>query len=100
MATVTTGFPLMLSPSDVAPNLWVGENVDLGEHVHLGVNVVLHDRTVLHDGAVIQDGAVLGKRAVRAPHSSSREGARAPLVVGRQATVCTGAVLFEGASIG
>lgn len=90
----------MLSLSDAAPNLWVGEDVVLGSGLRLGVNVVLHDGTVLGDGVTVQDGAVLGKRAVLAPRSSASDVPRASLVVGAGATICTGAVIFEGASIG
>jgi UDP-2-acetamido-3-amino-2,3-dideoxy-glucuronate N-acetyltransferase len=89
-----------LTPSDAAPNLWVGAGVRLGEDVRIGVNVVIHAGTVVEDGARIGDGAVLGKAPVLAPHSSARNGDAGPLVVGSGASIGTGAVVFHGARIG
>ena len=89
-----------LVASDLAPNLWIGEDVQLGDGVTLGVNVVIHPGVVLEQGVVVQDAAVLGKAAVLAAHSSAPAGARPALVVGHGATICTGAVVFAGATIG
>jgi acetyltransferase-like isoleucine patch superfamily enzyme len=89
-----------LAPSDLAPNLWLGDGVRIDESVTLGVNVVIYAGTVLEAGATVQDGAVLGKAAVLATHSAAPSGARPPLVVGAGATICTAAVVFAGATIG
>jgi acetyltransferase-like isoleucine patch superfamily enzyme len=89
-----------LRPSDAAPNLWVGDDVQLGEGLVIGANVVIHAGTVIEAGAVIQDSAVLGKPAVVAPHSSAPTASGDPLVVRPGATICTGAVVFAGAVIG
>lgn len=90
----------VLRPSDIAPNLWLGSDVQLGDGLVIGANVVIHPGTVLEQGVVIQDGAVLGKSAVVAPHSSSPEASGEPLVVKSGATICTGAVVFASALIG
>ena len=91
---------MALAPSDLAPNLWLGEGVRIGEGVTFGVNVVVHAGSVLEDGVTVQDGVVLGKAPVLAAHSSSRSDPRPPLLVGAGATICTGAVVFAGAAIG
>jgi acetyltransferase-like isoleucine patch superfamily enzyme len=88
-----------LAPSDLAPNLWLGDGVRIGSGVSLGVNVVIYGGTMLADGVTVQDGVVLGKAVVSSPHARSAS-PREPLAVGARATICTGAVLFEGAVIG
>jgi acetyltransferase-like isoleucine patch superfamily enzyme len=89
-----------LTPSDAAPNLWVGAGVRLGEDVRIGVNVVIYAGTVIEDGTRIEDGAVLGRAPLLAAHSSARGGDAGPLVVGSGASIGTGAVAFGGARIG
>jgi UDP-2-acetamido-3-amino-2,3-dideoxy-glucuronate N-acetyltransferase len=89
-----------LSPSDLAPNLWLGDGVRIGEGVSIGVNVVIYAGTVLGDGVCVQDGVVLGKAAVLAARSSAISRERPPLVVGDGATICTGAVVYRGAVLG
>jgi acetyltransferase-like isoleucine patch superfamily enzyme len=89
-----------LSPSDLAPNLWLGDGVLIAGDVSIGVNVVVYDETVLERGVRVQDGVVLGKSAVLAAHSAAQKLERPPLVVGEGATICTGAVVFAGATIG
>jgi len=81
-----------------APGLLVGERVQIGEGVVFGANVVVHDGTSIGDGCVIEDGAVLGKRP-RLARGSSAAGAVGDLRIGERVTVCTGAVVFAGASI-
>src|SRR2546423_13162398 len=61
----------VLTMSDLAPGLVLGENVKLGEDVVLGAHVVIHDGVEVGDGCTIQDGVVLGKTPVLAPTSSA-----------------------------
>jgi acetyltransferase-like isoleucine patch superfamily enzyme len=83
-----------------APNLVLHEDVTVGEGVVFGANVVVHAGTVIGDGCVIEDNVVLGKRP-RLARSSSARGADLPgLVLGERVTVCSGAVVFAGSSIG
>jgi acetyltransferase-like isoleucine patch superfamily enzyme len=91
---------MSLSPSDLAPNLWIGDDVRIGAGVTFGVNVVIYAGTVLEDGVSVQDGVVLGKAAVLAAHSAADASDRPPLLVAAGATVCTGAVVFRGAMLG
>jgi acetyltransferase-like isoleucine patch superfamily enzyme len=91
---------VVLQPSGVAPNLWLGSDVQLGDGLVIGANVVIHAGTVLEDGVVIQDGAVLGKSPVHDPRSNAPDSTGEPLVVKSGAMVCTGAVVFAGAVIG
>ncbi|MHB8694041.1 MAG: acyltransferase [Solirubrobacteraceae bacterium] len=89
-----------LRPSDAAPNLWVGADVQIADEVRIGANVVIHSGTVIEPGVAVQDGVVLGKEAVTAPHSKAPARPAGGLLVRGGATVCTGAVVFAGATIG
>jgi acetyltransferase-like isoleucine patch superfamily enzyme len=84
--------------SQSAPGPVIGENVKIGENVTFGAYVVVHDGTVIGDGCVIEDHVVLGKRP-RLARGSSAKGAVGDLELGARVTVCTGAVVFAGASI-
>jgi acetyltransferase-like isoleucine patch superfamily enzyme len=77
----------------------LGENVRIGEGVSFGAHVVVHDGTTIGDGCVIEDGAVLGKRP-RLARGSSAAGDVGDLEIGARVTVCAGAVVFAGTSIG
>jgi UDP-2-acetamido-3-amino-2,3-dideoxy-glucuronate N-acetyltransferase len=77
----------------------LGEGVRIGEGVRFGAYVVVHDGTVIGDGCSIEDHAVLGKRPRLARHSSAG-GEVGALVLGAGVSVCTGAVVFAGTSIG
>jgi acetyltransferase-like isoleucine patch superfamily enzyme len=91
---------LCVHPSELAPGLMVGHDVQLGSELELGGNVVIHSGTVVGDGCEIQDGAVLGKRPRFGKLSSaSRDGLDALIVEGG-CVICTGAVVYAGARIG
>ncbi len=85
--------------SDRAPGLVLGENVQIGEGVTFGAHVVVHDGTVIGDGCLIEDHAVLGKRP-RLARGSSAQGEVGVLEIGARVTICSGAVVFAGASGG
>ncbi|HEY3960392.1 MAG TPA: acyltransferase [Solirubrobacteraceae bacterium] len=89
----------MLSPDSRAAGLLLGENVTIGEDVVFGAHVVVHDETMLGDGCVIEDHAVLGKRPRLARSSTARGGDVGALELGARVTVCSGAVVFAGASV-
>ena len=89
----------MLRPSELAPGLLLGENVELPDGIELGGNVVIHSGTVLADGVRIQDGAVLGKPLALGPRSTASREAPGGLKVGEGATICAGAVVVAGARI-
>jgi UDP-2-acetamido-3-amino-2,3-dideoxy-glucuronate N-acetyltransferase len=84
--------------SERAPGLVLGENVQIGKDVTFGAHVVVHDGTVIGDGCLIEDHAVLGKRP-RLARGSSAKGEVGALEIGERVTVCTGAVVFAGATI-
>jgi len=77
----------------------LGENVAIGQDVVFGAHVVVHDGTVIGEGAVIEDHAVLGKHPRLAGRSSAR-GEVGRLVLGERVTVCAGAIVFAGTSVG
>jgi UDP-2-acetamido-3-amino-2,3-dideoxy-glucuronate N-acetyltransferase len=84
--------------SERAPGLVLGENVKIGEGVTFGAHVVVHDDTVIGDGCLIEDHAVLGKRP-RLARGSSAKGEVGALEIGERVTICTGAVVFAGATV-
>ncbi len=90
----------MLRPSDRAPGLALGEDVELPGGIEIGANVVIHAGVRLGAGVRVQDGAILGKPLALGPRSSAPRSEPPPLVVGEGATVCAGAVVVAGASIG
>lgn len=83
----------------VGPYVVLHDGVKIGDGVDLGAHVVVHDGTVIGDRCVIEDHAVLGKRPRLARDSSAR-GQVAPLCIGERVTVCAGAVVFAGATLG
>jgi acetyltransferase-like isoleucine patch superfamily enzyme len=89
----------VLSPSNLAPGLHLGDGVSLGEGLSIGVHVTIHDGTVVGDGCVLEEGAVLGKRPRLARSSGVAGLAVDSLVLGERVTVCAGAVVFAGARL-
>ena len=84
---------------DRSPGPLLGERVRVGEGVSFGAYVVVHDGTAIGDGCLIADHAVLGKRPRLARHSSAR-GEVGELLLGPEASIGTGAVVFAGTSVG
>jgi acetyltransferase-like isoleucine patch superfamily enzyme len=91
---------LCVHPSDLAPGLMLGHEVQLGSDLEMGGGVVIHSGTVIGDGCEVQDGAVLGKQARLGHRSTSRGPTPEPLIVGKEAAICAGAVVYAGARIG
>jgi acetyltransferase-like isoleucine patch superfamily enzyme len=89
----------VLSPSDRAPGLLVGDGVTLPSTVTLGGNVVIHEGTVVGDGATLQDGAIVGKPLALGPQSEAARTPLPPADIGAGAVVCAGAVVLAGAVI-
>jgi UDP-2-acetamido-3-amino-2,3-dideoxy-glucuronate N-acetyltransferase len=77
----------------------LGDGVRIGEGVTFGAYVVVHAGTVIGDGCVIEDHVVLGKRPRLASGSAAR-GDVGALELHARVTVCSGAIVFAGASIG
>ena len=90
----------MLRPSERAPGLLLGEDVELPDSAEVGGNVVVHTGTRIGESARIQDGAVLGKPVALGPRSTAPRDRPPPAEVGEGATICAGAVLVAGARIG
>ena len=90
----------MLLPPDQAHGLVLGEDVELGDGVLFGPGVVVFDGTQIGAGCVIEPGAVLGKVPRLARSSTAARTAPPPLRLGARVTVCTGAVLYAGATVG
>src|SRR4051794_10945529 len=90
----------MLTPSDLAPGLHLGEDVTLGQDVTIGAHVTIHAGTRVGDRCVIEDGAVLGKVPRLGRRSTAARKAPEPLELAEEVTVCAGAVVFAGARVG
>jgi acetyltransferase-like isoleucine patch superfamily enzyme len=90
----------VLSPSDRAPGLLLGEGVQVPRVAEIGGNVVLHAGTVLGHGVRIQDGAVVGKPLALGPHSTAHSDPTPLTELGDGVTVCAGAVVVSGATVG
>jgi acetyltransferase-like isoleucine patch superfamily enzyme len=97
---VLAGVKLCVHPSDLAPGLMLGHQVELGAQLELGGHVVIHSGTVVGDRCELQDGAVLGKRPRLGKRSSAKRGRLVALTIGSGAVVCSGAVVYAGAQIG
>jgi UDP-2-acetamido-3-amino-2,3-dideoxy-glucuronate N-acetyltransferase len=90
----------MLTTSDRAPGLVVGEDVTFGRGVTLGANVVIHDGVVIGDECTIGDHAVLGKRPILSSRSRARRDPTGRLVLEAGVSIGAGAIVFAGAIIG
>jgi acetyltransferase-like isoleucine patch superfamily enzyme len=90
----------MLSPSDRAPQLLVGEGVEIAEGVEIGGTVVIHAGTVIGRDCTIQDLAVIGKPSKLGVRSAAPRDPVGPATLGDGAAVLAGAVVFAGAEIG
>jgi acetyltransferase-like isoleucine patch superfamily enzyme len=90
----------MLRPAEDAVGLVLGDRVRIGHGVLFGPNVVVFDGTEIGDGCVIEPGAVLGKTPRLARTSSASRETPPALHLGARVTVCTGAVLYAGVTVG
>ncbi|MEA2387582.1 MAG: hypothetical protein QOG41_355 [Thermoleophilaceae bacterium] len=90
----------VLSPSDRAPGLLVGEGVTIPDSAVVGGHVVIHAGTAIGERVRIHDGAVLGKPVSVGPRSRASREEPPPLVIGDGATIGAGAVLVSGAAVG
>jgi acetyltransferase-like isoleucine patch superfamily enzyme len=91
--------------ADVAlgPGAVVHTGVTVGPGCAVGAGAVLHPGTVVGARCVIEDHAVLGKRPRLRPGSSARGdagGGAGGLRLADDVTICVGAVVYGGASIG
>lgn len=90
----------MLQPSDAAPGLLLGADVELPAGAEIGANVVIHAGTVLGAGVRIQDAAIVGKALVLSRTSTAALRDPDPTVIGAGATIAAGAIVVAGATIG
>jgi UDP-2-acetamido-3-amino-2,3-dideoxy-glucuronate N-acetyltransferase len=90
----------VLTPSDRAPGLVLGEEVAIGDGVVFGANVVVHDGVDLGAGCVIGDNAIIGKTPVLSARSSARREPASRLVLGERVSVGAGSIVFVGARVG
>ncbi len=89
-----------LKPSDLAPNLLVGNRVSIAEDAEIGANVILGDDVSVGAGASIEHGAALGRVPRPSRRSRSVAALAAPTSVGEGAIVCPYSVVDAGAQVG
>jgi UDP-2-acetamido-3-amino-2,3-dideoxy-glucuronate N-acetyltransferase len=89
-----------LRPSDLAPGLLLGEDVDVGSGVEIGGNVIIHAGTRIGSNVRIQDGAVIGKTPLLGERSSAPREEVSGAVLGDGSAVLAGAIVFAGATLG
>jgi UDP-2-acetamido-3-amino-2,3-dideoxy-glucuronate N-acetyltransferase len=90
----------VLSASDRAPGLLLGEGVSLPSDAVVGGHVVVHAGTRIGDGVRLDDGCVVGKPPALGKHSSAERSEPGPSVLGAGVSVGAGAVVLAGARIG
>jgi acetyltransferase-like isoleucine patch superfamily enzyme len=84
----------------VEPGAVIGAGARIGARTVIGSCAVVRAGTEVGEDCIVEECAVLGKRPrLRAGSSASRE-PLGPLVIGDRVTVCAGAVLSAGSSIG
>src|SRR5215211_53269 len=94
------GRPRVLRPSELAPGLLLGDDVDLADGIEFGGNVVVHDGVRLGGGVRLGDGCVVGKPPSLGARSTAPRELPGPAVLGEGVTVGAGAVIVAGAGIG
>ena len=83
--------------SRVESNVVVGDNVTIGSHS------IVKENTTIGSDTIIQDHVVLGKLGFATPGTGSPGSERktdAGLTIGRNCTICTGAVCYAATTIG
>ncbi|HYP55183.1 MAG TPA: DapH/DapD/GlmU-related protein [Solirubrobacterales bacterium] len=76
-----------LRPSNLAPNLLVGERLRIDDEVEIGPNVVLYDDITLEKGVQLDVGAVVGRPARRNRRSRTAAAVAGPTVLEEGAIV-------------
>jgi len=89
----------VLSESERAPGLLLGEHVVLPEDAVVGGNVVVHAGTRLGAGVRLGDGCVVGKPPSLGTRSTAAREAPGPATLGDGVTVGAGAVVVAGAKV-
>ncbi len=84
----------------IAPGAVIGGDVSLGDGVSIGVNTVVHRGVRVGAGCVIEELVVLGKRPRLRAGSSAAAIELSDLELGPEVTVCCGAVVYAGATVG
>ena len=91
----------MLSPSERAPGLLLGDGVQVPPVAQIGGHVVIHAGTVIGHDVRLQDGAVVGKPLALGSQSNAQLPDKPPLtLLADGVTVCVGAVVVAGATVG
>jgi acetyltransferase-like isoleucine patch superfamily enzyme len=83
----------------IAPGAHVSPDARLGPGAEVQPGAVIHAGVRVGRDCLVESGAVLGKLP-RLREGSSAAGAFGELTIGDQVTVCAGAVVYAGASIG
>ena len=85
---------------EIAPGAVIYADVRIAAGSRIGAGAVIHAGSELGERCLVEDNAVLGKRPRLREGSSAAGAAIGPLVLGPGVTVCCGAVVYAGATIG
>lgn len=87
-------------PPEIAPGAHVAPGAQLAEGVRVQAGAVIHDPAVLGRDCLVEAGAVLGKvPQLRRGSSAASDRELEPLVLEDGVTVCSGAVVYAGATV-
>ena len=95
-----------MSPSQRAPFLMCGSDVEIASDVDIGCNVVLYSGTRIGSGCEIGHGAIIGRPSRVSVASVASDGAPAPTIIGPRsiigayAIICAGVQMDEDAYVG
>ena len=89
-----------LRPSERAPFLMCGDDVEIASDAQIGCNVVLYSGTRLGSGCDIGDGAIIGRPTRVSPGSMVSHGTPAPTILGPRSIVGAYAIICAGVKMG
>ncbi len=84
----------------IAPGAVIGARAVIGDGASVGANSIVQEGVRVGAGSIIEELVVLGKRPRLRRSSSAAAVELSELELGREVTVCCGAVIYAGASIG
>lgn len=84
----------------IGPHAVIHDGVTLGTGVEIGAHSIIHAGTEVGADVFVEDGVVLGKRPRLRPGSSAAADPPGALVIGPEAKICCGAVVYAGARVG
>ena len=89
----------MIQMMGVHPSVLLGNGVSVGADVSIGPGTIIHDNVEIGDGSVIGANVILGEPLARY-YSDPARYANPRLVIGRNAVIRSGCVIYAGCEFG